>query len=317
VKETVAQAEFDPRGSSAALYWRCRRVADQIGCSLFAMGGNQKAQRILLALAFFASVSVVLAISTFGFRVGVMIAASTVASDKSELDGTAVELSGGLPLPTPRSTKFVAPDNLNFTPRRDPPGRSHYIYLVRAEARTTALPAEIADVVAYVESGYDPVRIGNAGEIGLMQVRPSTARMLGFRGSAAELFNPAKNVHYGVLYLAQAWRLAKGDLCRALMKYRAGHGTENMTLKSTDYCSRAKAYLASQRGMAASARRAVRIPVPVPRPSNLSASKSKVGTRKTDASQHLQEKHQSQIHARNEGVHAKAHRASHGRPLTI
>jgi len=37
------------------------------------------------------------------------------------------------------------------------------------------------------------------------------------------------NIHYGVTYLSQAWRLANGDLCRALMKYRAGHGEEMMS----------------------------------------------------------------------------------------
>jgi soluble lytic murein transglycosylase-like protein len=104
----------------------------------------------------------------------------------------------------------------------------------------SGLPADIAEAVIFVESRYDPDVIGRAGEIGLMQVRPETASMLGFRGTAAELAKPDVNIHYGVTYLAQAWRLAQGDLCRALMKYRAGHGEDTMTARSAIYCNRAR-----------------------------------------------------------------------------
>jgi hypothetical protein len=47
-----------------------------------------------------------------------------------------------------------------------------------------------------------------------------------------------------VTYLSQAWRLANGDLCRTLMKYRAGHGEEIMTPRSQTYCDRARLHLA-------------------------------------------------------------------------
>ena len=64
--------------------------------------------------------------------------------------------------------------------------------------------------------------------------------MLGFRGTTTELAKPEINIHYGVTYLAKAWRLAQGDLCKALMKYRAGHGEEAMTARSVIYCNRAR-----------------------------------------------------------------------------
>jgi Transglycosylase SLT domain len=112
--------------------------------------------------------------------------------------------------------------------------------LIEQETAVTGLPADIADAVVFVESGYDSNVVGRVGEIGLMQVRPETAAMLGFRGSNAELAMPAINIHYGVLYLSRAWRLAGGDLCRALMKYRAGHGEEIMSPLSQTYCNRAR-----------------------------------------------------------------------------
>jgi len=117
--------------------------------------------------------------------------------------------------------------------------------MVEEEVRKTGLPADIADAVVYVESNYDPSVIGGVGEIGLMQIRPGTAAMLGFRGSTEELAKPEINIHYGVAYLSKAWRLADGDLCRTLMKYRAGHGEEVMTPRSVKYCNRARNHLAA------------------------------------------------------------------------
>jgi hypothetical protein len=119
--------------------------------------------------------------------------------------------------------------------------------LIEQETLATNLPADIAEAMVFVESSYDASTIGRVGEIGLMQVRPGTAAMLGFKGSAAELAKPELNIHYGVTYLSQAWNLAQGDLCRALMKYRAGHGEEVMSPLSVTYCNRARSRLAAMR----------------------------------------------------------------------
>ncbi len=113
------------------------------------------------------------------------------------------------------------------------------------EAKKAGLPFSLVDAVMKIESDYRPDRIGDVGEIGLMQVRPATAAMLGFRGTDVELADPAINIHYGATYLGIAWRLAAGDVCRTLMKYRAGHGNETMSLLSVAYCQRAQVHLAS------------------------------------------------------------------------
>jgi hypothetical protein len=120
------------------------------------------------------------------------------------------------------------------------PARASVRALIEKEVAKTRLPADIAEAVVFVESRYDSTVIGRVGEIGLMQVRPETAAMLGFKGTTAELAKPATNIHYGVAYLAKAWRLAQGDLCKALMKYRTGHGEEAMTARSVIYCNRAR-----------------------------------------------------------------------------
>ena len=150
--------------------------------------------------------------------------------------------------------KSVEPPKAADDPKADPekasdmPGpsfRAAIRAMVEQEAQKAGLPPDIADAVVHIESNYDPSVIGGVGEIGLMQVRPGTAAMLGFRGSAEELAKPEINIHYGVAYLSKAWRLADGDLCRTLMKYRAGHGEEVMTARSVNYCNRAKGHLAA------------------------------------------------------------------------
>lgn len=121
--------------------------------------------------------------------------------------------------------------------------RARLIGMVRAEAKTRNLPEDLAEAVAYIESAYDPEARGAVGEVGLMQVLPSTAAMMGFKGAMSDLAAPQTNIYYGVGYLAKAWRMSNGDICRALMKYRAGLGEERMTARSIDYCRRAKLYL--------------------------------------------------------------------------
>jgi hypothetical protein len=123
-------------------------------------------------------------------------------------------------------------------------GRAVHLRLITREAEQQGLPPAVADAVAHVESAYNPGAVGGVGEIGLMQILPTTASMLGYRGPITGLFEPETNVRYSVAYLAGAWRLANGDLCRALMKYRAGHGEERMTPLSVEYCRRARSYLA-------------------------------------------------------------------------
>jgi hypothetical protein len=175
-------------------------------------------------------------------------------------------LSADPPLPVPRpappadsvqdkaQTKTRPPALEQALEANEPDATKTYRALIKREAEKNGLPPDIADAVAAIESGYDPGAVGGVGEIGLMQVRPETAAMLGFKGDLAELARPDVNIHYGV---GQAWRLAGGDLCRALMKYRAGHGEEIMSVLSTTYCGRARAHLA-----AAGSPFAAAIPVP-------------------------------------------------------
>ena len=120
-----------------------------------------------------------------------------------------------------------------------------YRLIAESEARRAGVPRQIVDAVMRVESGYNPMASGLAGEVGLMQILPGTAAMLGFRGTMDELREPTTNIRLGVAYLSQAWRLAGGDLCTTVMKYRAGHGETRFSYLSVEYCRRIRAHLAT------------------------------------------------------------------------
>jgi hypothetical protein len=124
-------------------------------------------------------------------------------------------------------------------------GKDLYRRIAAEEARRNGVPVEMVDAVMAVESAYDPGARGDVGEVGLMQVLPSTAAMMGFGGTLDALSRPQVNIAYGARYLAQAWRLAGGDICTAVMKYRAGHGETRFSQRSVDYCVRVRAKLAA------------------------------------------------------------------------
>ena len=171
-------------------------------------------------------------------------------SGSAEPDFNALEIDvnwGLATLPFPSDLEPIATSAVLdiASPPRALKDRSTYLPAIAEEAAANGVPPALVDAVVRIESRYDPTAVGSIGEIGLMQVRPKTAAMLGFQGTAAELAEPRTNLRYGVGYLAKAWRLADGNLCRALMKYRAGHGSDTMSALSIEYCRRARRHLAS------------------------------------------------------------------------
>ncbi|WP_455478993.1 lytic transglycosylase domain-containing protein [Bartonella sp. B23] len=120
-----------------------------------------------------------------------------------------------------------------------------YESLIQRFANKYNVPVNLAHAVVRVESNYKARTKGAAGEIGLMQIKPSTARWLGFNGSVQDLYDPAINLEYGMRYLAQAYTLSGGNTCGTILKYNAGHAAKKMNSISAKYCSKVKIYLAS------------------------------------------------------------------------
>lgn len=119
-----------------------------------------------------------------------------------------------------------------------------YGTIIERYARSYGVPLPLAHAVIRVESNYRPDARGSAGEVGLMQIKPATARMMGYSGSVKGLFDPEINIKYGMKYLAKAQELGGGTTCGTILKYNAGHAAKRMNPVSAAYCRKVKRHLA-------------------------------------------------------------------------
>ncbi len=119
-----------------------------------------------------------------------------------------------------------------------------YDTIIARYASSYGVPVSLAHAVIRVESNYRSNARGSAGEIGLMQIKPATARMMGYSGSAKGLYDPDTNIRYGMKYLAMAHELGGGDTCGTILRYNAGHAARRMNPVSAAYCSKVKRHLA-------------------------------------------------------------------------
>src|ERR1700677_1103219 len=98
-----------------------------------------------------------------------------------------------------------------------------YDELVATHAKANLVPPALVHRVIVRESRYQPNLVGRGGTIGLMQIKLSTARSLGYTGTAEGLRDPETNLTYAVKYLAGAYRAANGNHNRAVAYYAGGY----------------------------------------------------------------------------------------------
>lgn len=122
-------------------------------------------------------------------------------------------------------------------------GGGSYGSIISRYAAEYGVPVSLAHAVIRVESNYRPGARGSAGEVGLMQIKPSTARGLGYSGSVKGLYNPETNIRWGMKYLGMAHKLGGGTTCGTILKYNAGHGARRMNPISAAYCAKVKRHL--------------------------------------------------------------------------
>ncbi len=120
-----------------------------------------------------------------------------------------------------------------------------YSKIITKYAAAYGVPIDLAHAVVEIESSFNPKARGRAGEVGLMQIKPATARMMGYKGSVKNLYNPDTNIQFGMKYLAAAHELGGGKTCGTILKYNAGHGAKRMNPVSKRYCGKVQALLAS------------------------------------------------------------------------
>lgn len=91
--------------------------------------------------------------------------------------------------------------------------------MVARYAREHGISEEFANAVAHVESRHRCGAIGRAGERGIMQVKPATARSVGITGN---LLDCSTGIRAGLLYLKLAIDRAGGENCYAASLYNRG-----------------------------------------------------------------------------------------------
>ena len=111
-----------------------------------------------------------------------------------------------------------------------------YRAVVRDRAKANGVDPALLAAVIYQESRFHPSARSKSGAIGLMQLRPSTAKGIALRtgGTAfrvSDLTNPAINIRYGAWYLGNLLRKYREERL-ALAAYNAGQGNVDRWLKA-------------------------------------------------------------------------------------
>jgi soluble lytic murein transglycosylase-like protein len=154
----------------------------------------------------------------------------------------ALAVSGCTQSAGPNASALLA---VREAPSEYAPSRSSYDDLIARHAAENGVPLEMARAVVEMESGYN-ARATGRGTVGLMQIKPATARGIGYRGSSAGLYDPDTNLKWGMRYLGDAYKLGGGDTCGTALRYQGGHRATRMSEASRRYCAKLKATMAKK-----------------------------------------------------------------------
>lgn len=131
---------------------------------------------------------------------------------------------------------------MEFVDKLDEEQRGNALMIAK-EAKRMGLNPRLAVSVAYQESGLrTPEKPGAHGEIGIMQIKPTTAEMIGFSREAIE--KPDENIKAGLTYLKMGVDKF-GDPVLAVAGYNAGHDHPYFTNPEKGLPDSTKNYLRS------------------------------------------------------------------------
>lgn len=103
-------------------------------------------------------------------------------------------------------------------PAYDPSRRTQYDDLIRQIALNHGVDPDVVKGIIHVESQYNPQALSSKGAMGLMQLMPETAYLLGVR----DPWDPLENITGGTKYISYLLKKYNGDLTKALAAYNAG-----------------------------------------------------------------------------------------------
>lgn len=98
-----------------------------------------------------------------------------------------------------------------FSPLPTPATASDATSLVVAAAKRHRVPVDLAVRVGRAESGLQCHRHNRSGASGPLQIMPSTARAMGYRGPSIRRASCAVQTEWGMRHLAMCYRGARGD----------------------------------------------------------------------------------------------------------
>jgi soluble lytic murein transglycosylase-like protein len=113
-----------------------------------------------------------------------------------------------------------APRYVSTVPVESTSARERYEPYVLEYSNRHSLRPELVRAVIQVESGYNPRALSPKGAMGLMQLMPDTARMLGVQRP----YDPEQNIRGGTRYLRLLLDKYDGNEELALAAYNAGSG---------------------------------------------------------------------------------------------
>jgi soluble lytic murein transglycosylase-like protein len=142
------------------------------------------------------------------------VAASIAPVRTSETPAQAIE---DLFFGTPKGTRRLISERVSQEFFRTAMPYGEIIY---DEARRNGLPPELVAAVVNTESNFRPWLRSGKNAMGLMQLIPSTGRLMGAR----DLYDPVDNVRAGTRYLRYLNRRFKGNVVMMLAAYNAGEG---------------------------------------------------------------------------------------------
>jgi hypothetical protein len=117
-----------------------------------------------------------------------------------------------------------------------------YAMKVRQAADALGVNPTLALAIAYHESRFRPnVKRGEDGEVGLMQIKPSTAAGLGY--TMQDILKPEKNIEAGVKYIKEALDVTGNDMRLAPIYYNGGPTTFGKFASGQDYDPKVDGYL--------------------------------------------------------------------------
>ena len=143
--------------------------------------------------------------------------------------------------PAEPASLFLAREILNErAPQLDPLQVEGVARAVVKAEQEHGLPALLVLALIEQESGFRPKARGPGGSLGLMQLMPQSARAVAAQHGipwqgARTLHDPVKNVHLGVLYLAQM-RDVFGSTDLAMAAYNIGPGALQKRLARGKSC---------------------------------------------------------------------------------